>query len=432
MKMKNTSLIKKLFALGLSLSLILSMAACGQQAQEQEAAEETAAVTETAVDTTETETVITTADVTSGGAIDASDIFSKRDLTQTADLSEAEYLTLSDGQDISITTAGVYVITGNASDVTIVVDAGDEDKVQIVLNEVSITNSDSPAIYVKNADKVFVTTTETENTLKVTGEFTADGDTNIDAVIFSKDDLVLNGLGTLNIVSTDNGVTSKDDLKITGGTFNITTESDALEANDSIAIADGNITISSGKDGMHAENDEDDTLGYIYICGGSFDIDAADDGIQATTILQIDGGEFGITSAEGLEATHIQINGGTIDINAADDGINGSVKSTAISVEVEINGGNITVSMGQGDTDAIDSNGALTITGGTIDITAQSPFDFDGAVTFTGGTVTVNGQAVTQITNQMMGGGMPGGMPGGFGGGPGGDPGGFGGPGFGG
>ena len=432
MKMNKASLMKKLFALGLSLSLILSMAACGQQAQEQEAAEETAAVTETAVDTTETETVITTADVTSGGAIDASDIFSKRDLTQTADLSEAEYLTLSDGQDISITAAGVYVITGNASDVTIVVDAGDEDKVQIVLNEVSITNSDSPAIYVKNADKVFVTTTETENTLKVTGEFTADGDTNTDAVIFSKDDLVLNGLGTLNIVSTDNGVTSKDDLKITGGTFNITTESDALEANDSIAIADGNITISSGKDGMHAENDEDDTLGYIYICGGSFDIDAADDGIQATTILQIDGGEFGITSAEGLEATHIQINGGTIDINAADDGINGSVKSTAISVEVEINGGNITVSMGQGDTDAIDSNGALTITGGTIDITAQSPFDFDGAVTFTGGTVTVNGQAVTQITNQMMGGGMPGGMPGGFGGGPGGDPGGFGGPGFGG
>lgn len=428
--MKKSELLKKILAAGMCAALVMSMAACGTKETSDELSDDTAEEVVEVVETEETEIITTTANVTSDGAIDASDLFTERDLQQTADLSEAQYFTLQDGQDIEITEAGVYVFTGTASDTSIIVNAGDEDKVQIILNGVSITNTDSPAIYVKNADKVFVTTTDTDNTLKVTGEFTADGDTNTDAVIFSKDDLVLNGIGSLAIESADNGITSKDDLKITGGSINISADSDAIEANDSIAIADGYITISTGKDGMHAENDEDNTLGYIYICGGTFNIDAADDGIQATTILQIDGGEFSISSAEGLEATHVQINGGSIYIDASDDGINGSQKSTALSAEVEINGGNVTVNMGQGDTDGIDSNGALTITGGTIEVNAQSPFDYDGTLTFTGGKVIVNGQETTDITNQMMGGGMMGGPGGGFGGGPGG---GFGGgPGFGG
>ena len=71
---------------------------------------------------------------------------------------------------------------------------------------------------------------------------------------------------------------------------------------------------------------------------------------------------------------------------------------------VEINGGELTIDMGQGDTDAVDSNGDLKITGGKITITAQSAFDYDGTVTFTGGTVIVNGTQVTTITNQLMGG----------------------------
>jgi hypothetical protein len=99
----------------------------------------------------------------------------------------------------------------------------DDAKVQLVLDGVSITNTDSPAIYVVSADKCFVTTTDSVSTLTVTGTFAADGDTNIDAVIFSKDDLVLNGTGTLNISSTGNGITSKDDLTVTGGTYSAST-----------------------------------------------------------------------------------------------------------------------------------------------------------------------------------------------------------------
>lgn len=325
--------------------------------------------------------VITTANVTSNGAINASEIFSERDLKQTADLSDAVYYDLSDNSNITITKEGVYVISGSATDASIIVEAGDNDKVQLVFNGATIKNSSSPAVYVKNADKVFVTTVEgTTTELSVTGTFTADGDTNTDAVIFSKDDLVLNGLGTLTVNSTDNGIAGKDDIKITGGTINITSTSDAIEANESIAVADGNITIKSGKDALHAEKDEDNATGYVYICGGTFNITATSDGIQATTIAQIDGGTITASAGEAIESTYVQLNGG-----------------------------DITVNMGQGDTDGLDSNGDLIINGGTVNITAQSPFDYDGQGQLNGGNVTVNGSKVTELTNQMMGGGMGGG-----------------------
>ena len=410
--------MKTLIAAGLSVTMILSMAACGTTASgdtvegtEDSTVTEQITVEENTQDSTSAETTFNT-----NGAIDTSDIFTDRDLKQEADLSEAKYITVEDGQDIEITEEGVYVLSGTAANVTVTVDTADDAKVQIVLDGVNITNETDPAIYVKNADKVFVTTTDSENSLKVTGTFQDDGDTNLDAVIFSKDDLVLNGTGTLNIESTANGVTSKDDLKITGGTINVTSAEDAFEANDSIAAADGNITINTQKDGFHAENDEDNTVGYIYIAGGTFKIAAADDGIQGTTIVQIDGGTFDIDAAEAIEGTVVQINDGTIDIQSSDDGINGSQKSTAFSVKVEINGGDITISMGQGDTDAIDVNGDLEITGGNVNISAQSPFDVDGNISFTGGTVIENGQEVTELTNQMMG-GMMGGGPGNFNGG---------------
>ncbi len=374
--------------------------------------------TSTTTSTSTTAEITTTANVTSTGALDATDFFSKRDLKQTADLSEATYYTVTDGQTITITAEGVYVLTGSAKNAQIIVEAGDEDKVQLVLDGLTITNDSTPCIYVKSADKVFITTTESENNLTVTGSFTADGDTNTDAVIFSKDDLVLNGLGTVNISSTDNGITCKDDLKVTGGTWNITCASDAMEANDSIRIADGTINISSKKDGLHCENDEDDTVGYVYICGGTLTISAKDDGIHAETVLQIDDGDITVSAAEGLEGTYVQVNGGDVTISASDDGINGARKSSAYTATIEVNGGYITIAMGQGDTDAVDANGYICVNGGTLDITGQSAFDYDMGAQYNGGTIIVNGTVTNTITNQMMGGmgGMMGGQMGGFGG----------------
>ena len=334
----------------------------------------------------------------------ADDLFSCRDLKQSADLSDATYITVESGKDITITGAGVYVFSGSAENMSIIVEAASDDKVQIVLDGVTIKNKNFPCIYVKQADKVFVTTTDSVNSLSVTGSFTSDGSTNTDAVIFSKDDLTLNGTGTLNISSSDNGISCKDDFCITGGTISISSKSDAVEAGDSIRIAGGDITISSQKDGLHAEDSDDDTTGFVYIGGGCLTITASDDGIHAITTVQIDDGNITISAREGVEATYVQINGGTISISASDDGINAGKKSKSLTPTIEINGGYITIVMASGDTDGIDSNGNLYITGGTVDVTANSPFDYDGTGSYTGGTLIVNGVQTNTLSNQMMGG----------------------------
>ncbi len=364
-------------------------------------------------------TALASGTVTTGTPIyDKSELFSDRDLQQTADLTEAVTYAVADGQDITITEAGVYVLTGQAKDVTVYVAADKEDKVQLVLDGLAITNGDAPAIYVKSADKVFVTTAG-DSALAVTGAFSSDGDTHTDGVIFSKSDLVLNGTATLTVTSSENGIVGKDDLKITGGTYLVSAQSKAIEANDSIRIADGVFELTAGTDGLHAEND-DDTTGYIYLGGGTFTIQAGDDGLHATAVIQVDGGQLTIAAAEGIEATYVQLNGGTIAISSWDDGINAAQKSKAYRATVEINGGDITIAMGAGDTDGVDSNGDILINGGTVSVTGNSAFDYDGTGTITGGTVIVNGQQVTTLPNQMMGG------RGGFGGGWGGN-GGFGG-----
>jgi len=348
-----------------------------------------------------------------GSLPDTSELFSERDLEQSTDLSDASYIELNNGEDVVINEEGVYVLSGKAENVTVIVEADDEAKVQLVLDGVSIKNDDSPAIYVKSADKAFVTLTDSDNYMEVSDSYEADGDVNLDAVIFSKDDLVLNGTGTLEIISVaGNGITSKDDLKVTGGTYSITSLEDGLEANDSIRIAGGDITIDSDKDAVHSENEDDSSLGYIYILDGTLNISAADDGIRGTSIVQIDGGVINIeTCTEGIGGTYIQINDGEITIYATDDGINASAKS-GYDVVIEVNGGTINVSMASGDTDAFDSNGNIYINGGTIDISAASAFDSMGTARLNGGTVTVNGQIITQITQSQMGGmDGPGGKP---------------------
>lgn len=331
-------------------------------------------------DSTDTTEVVTEETASEADDAESDEIYSDRDMEQSPDLTDAKYIEVADGEDINLTEEGIYVISGDATDVTINVE-NEEAKIQIVLDGVSITNTDSPAIYVKAADKVFVTTTEgSENNLEVTGEYVIDGEENLDAVIYSKDDLTLNGLGTINITSAQgNGISGKDDVVITGGTYNINAGKHGIEANDLMAI-----------------------------CGGTFTIDATKDGLQSAATLQIDGGTYDISAAEAIEATEIIINEGKIDIEASDDGINASQKTENMEVSVTINGGELTITMGQGDTDAIDANGSIIINDGTIDISAQSPFDYDGTGELNGGTVTVNGETVTELTNQMMGGGMGG------------------------
>ena len=247
------------------------------------------------------------------GTFSSADMFTERDLTGTYEESEAVYVTLSDdgitgetdgvainGQTVTITEEGTYVFSGTLSEGQIVVDA-DDAKVQIVLDNVDITCASSAAVYVKSAEKVFVTLAEgSQNTLRNTDEYVTIDDNNIDAVIFSKSDLTLNGTGSLTIVSAEgHGIVSKDDLKITGGTYDITAAGHALSGKDSVRIADGTFILTAEKDGIHAENADDEEKGYIYIADGDFTITSDGDGMDASNIVQIEDGTFDITAGGG-------------------------------------------------------------------------------------------------------------------------------------
>lgn len=273
-------------------------------------------------DTTESQQAVST-----GDTLSYDDMFTDRDLDVGYEESDSVKISLSDdsttvssgssdnsstddtvdgvtvdGNVITITSGGTYIISGTLTEGQLVVDADDE-KVQIVLDNADITCATSAAIYVKSAGKTFITLAEgSENILMNTAEFETIDDNNIDAVIFSKDDLALNGSGTLTINSENgHGIVSKDDLKITGGTYNITAASHALSGKDSVRIAAGTFNLVSGKDGIHSENADDSSKGYVYIAGGKFTIDSTGDGIDASNIVQIDDGTFDITAGGGVE-----------------------------------------------------------------------------------------------------------------------------------
>lgn len=238
----------------------------------------------------------------------------KADKSETNETKAASSGVSISGNIITISKEGTYVLSGALSEGQIVVDA-DSAKVQLVLDNVDITCASSAAIYVKNADKTFITLAEdSENILMNTAEYEAIDDNNIDAVIFSKDDLTLNGKGTLTINSEyGHGIVSKDDLKLVSGTCNITAKNHALSGKDSVRIAAGTYNLTSGKDGIHSENADDDEKGFVYIAFGDFTIESTGDGIDASYVVQIDDGDFDITAGGGAEnatKTHNDMPGG--------------------------------------------------------------------------------------------------------------------------
>ena len=342
----------------------------------------------------------------SDAAIDITDMFTKRDLAGTYDESEAVKITLSgktaacnssnvqiEDEVVTIKAAGVYVLSGTLTDGTIVVDAGDDDKVQLVLDGVSITAADYAAIYAKNADKVFVTLAEgAENSLTVSGDYVQTDDNNVDAVIFAKCDLTLGGTGSLTVKdTTGHGIVSKDDLVVTGGTYTIDSQNHCLNAKDSVRIADGTFNLSCDEDGIHAGND-DQQDGYVYIKGGDINISVGDDALHAEGLLIITGGDIDVSkSCEGVEGYKILVTGGDIDVISSDDGFNAAGGSSGSGDNHDGFGGG--PGMGGVDMDA-DSDAYILITGGTININADGDgIDSNGCIGITGGSVYVLGSS---------------------------------------
>ena len=366
------------------------------------------------------------------GSFSSADMFTERDLARTYEESGAVYVTLSgdgitgemdgvaiNGQTVTITAEGTYIFSGTLSEGQIVVDA-DNAKVQIVFDNVDITCASSAAVYVKSAEKVFVTLAEgSQNTLRNTDEYVAIDDNNIDAVIFAKSDLTLNGTGSLTIVSAEgHGIVSKDDLKITGGTYDITAAGHALSGKDSVRIADGTFILTAEKDGIHAENADDEEKGYIYIADGDFTITSDGDGMDASNIVQIEDGTFDITAGSGaansLKTHESDMPGGpgggmpqngrkpdgedmpqmgekpdgeNMPQDTTTDESSTSTKGIKAGGGMYLNGGTYQIDSAD---DSIHSNANITIADGTYTLaTGDDGVHADDALTVNGGTITV-------------------------------------------
>ena len=331
--------------------------------------------------------------------LDADELFwqAEQDLDALDDLSSAEYITVSDGQDVDIVSSGLWVIEGSASDVTVSVEAEDDAEVYLFLNDLTIENRDRPCIYVGSAGKVYILPVG-DTALTVREEFRKDTERKANAVIYSRTDLTLCGEALLSIESPKNGIVCRDRLRVLQGDYEITAGSKAIAADNAIWIAGGDFRLKANTDGLHAENKSDSLQGSICICGGTIGIDAGDDGIHGQTLVQIDGGRISVSADEGIESTRVLITGGTTQINASGDGINAGWKSNAFRPRIEISGGTISVFMDGDDADALDSNADLVISGGTVRISGAG-IDFDGELDYSGGTVIMDGRIVREIPN---------------------------------
>lgn len=368
---------------------------------------------------------------TSQTKTNTSDYFASEDSGASYDESKATTISLSgssaktygdgasvSGSTVTISEAGTYVVSGTSENVQIVVKAGDSDKVQIVLNGVTMSGTDA-AILVENAGKTSLTLADgSQNTISDSSNHS---NTDADAAIYSNSDLTLNGSGSLTVDGKyETAIKSEQTLRVTSGTYTLKAAKHGLSASSAINIKDATIDITATEDAIHADNDEDTSLGNLYIQSGTITINAGDDGLHASNIALIDGGTITVSkSVEALEGTNVTINGGKLDLYATDDGINAASDVTGADIFIKITGGDIKVEVGEGDTDAIDSNGDVIMSGGNLDITSTvSAFDFDVTATYTGGTITVNGESRTEITADGPGAGGPGGggAPGGQGG----------------
>ncbi|MFA6661817.1 MAG: carbohydrate-binding domain-containing protein [Bacilli bacterium] len=312
---------------------------------------------------------------------DYSDEFKSAELDSTYEVDSTIDLSTIDGT-YNITEKGTYEFTGDATDVQIVVDT--EEKVHIVLNGINVTNDSMAFIYVKSSDKAYITSAEnTINNIVVTGDIAAVEDEELDGAIYSKDDIVFNGTGVINITSSKNGISGNDDVKVCDGTLNITATKHGISGNDSIRITSADITIIAGKDGLHSDNDDLDS--YVYIQDGSLNITSSDQAISVCSDFTMKDGLLTINSSdEGIQAATINILGGTIDINAVEDGLNAS--SDVANIYINIVGGEITI---YSTSDGLDSNGDLYISGGYTKIVQlgddNSPINYDGESSVTGG-----------------------------------------------
>lgn len=312
---------------------------------------------------------------------EAENMFTDRDVSGEYDSADAVEIQLGK-ESLTITEEGVYVLSGSLEDGTVIIDGDENAKIQLVLNNMEISNSRGAAIYVRQADKVFITLPDgTTNTLSGGDSYESLDDNNIDGIIFSKCDLTINGAGGLNITAvTGHGIVSKDDLKVTGGSLTVTAPGHGLQGKDSVRVGGSPILhITSGKDGIHSENADKEDKGFVYIAGGNITIASAGDCISAGAYLQIDGGSLNLTAGKGSAEKTVMRD---------EDGNEISTKGIKAAGQMILNGGSFSIDSGD---DALHSDSSLFVNGGSFQIASgDDGLHADETVNVAGGTVNIS------------------------------------------
>ena len=387
-----------------------------------------------------------TSNAAAGQTLDAQTHYTNEDLTwdssgeKTIDLANP---TATDGVSvengtITITSGGTYRITGEYSG-QVKIEAAKTDTVRLVLDNAKITNSTGAAINVVSAaEAIIYTAAGTTNTVADEANYTATGDDDPDAAIYSTANLTLTGEGSLSVKGAyEEGIHTTGGLVIASGTLEVNAANTGIKGKDYVDITGGIVNVTAAQDGIKSTNTDDESLGFTRLSAGSVTISAGDDGLKAPHTLEISGGTLNIEkSNEGIEAQYINILDGDVTVNSSDDGINASLKDSSSDTSSDTTSGTATTgqqtqqnqngqvqqapagggaapggsqgstgqnqNMPQPPTDGAMPGGgggtfevvdaAINISGGTVTVNAEGDgIDSNGTATFSGGTVTVNG-----------------------------------------
>ena len=378
--------------------------------------------------------------------LDAQTHYTNEDLTwdsadeKTIDLANP---TATDGVSvengtITITSGGTYRLTGEYNG-QVKIEAAKTDTVRLVLDNAKITNSTGAAINVVSAAKAIIyTAAGTTNTVADEANYTATGDDDPDAAIYSTANLTLTGEGSLSVEGAyEEGIHTTGGLVIASGTLEVNAANTGIKGKDYVDITGGIVNVTAAQDGIKSTNTDDESLGFTRLSAGSVTVSAGDDGFKAPHTLEISGGTLNIEkSNEGIEAQYINILDGDVTVNSTDDGINASLKDSSSDTSSDTTSGTATTgqqtqqnqngqvqqapagggaapggsqgstgqnqNMPQPPTDGAMPGGgggtfevvdaAINISGGTVTVNAEGDgIDSNGTATFSGGTVTVNG-----------------------------------------
>ncbi|WP_315325417.1 carbohydrate-binding domain-containing protein [Rothia aeria] len=387
-----------------------------------------------------------TSNAAAGQTLDAQTHYTNEDLSwdssdeKTIDLTNP---TATDGVSvengtITITSGGTYRLTGEYNG-QVKIEAAKTDTVRLVLDNAKITNSAGAALNVVSAaEAIIYTAAGTTNTVADEANYTATGDDDPDAAIYSAANLTLAGESSLSVKgSYEEGIHTTGGLVIASGTLEVNAANTGIKGKDYVDITGGIVNVTAAQDGIKSTNTDGESKGFTRLSAGSVTISAGDDGLKAPHTLEISGGTLNIEkSNEGIEAQYINILNGDVTVNSTDDGINASLKDSSSDTSSDTTSGTAAAGQqtqqnqnsqvqqapagggaapggsqgstgqnqnmpqppadgampggGGGTFEVVDA--AINISGGTVTVNAEGDgIDSNGTATFSGGTVTVNG-----------------------------------------